>query len=60
MTRTFLVAITVDDGSMLEGLAEDIQDKLIDAGLDVESVKQWATPAQAPPMLGMSLPPKTI
>ena len=49
MTRTFLVAIRYEDGSMPDAGEDsaDIQEALLADGFDVESVKLWAAPTQA-------------
>ena len=45
MTVTFLVAIDIPDASMVESLAGEIDDALLDEGFEVISVKPWARPA---------------
>ena len=44
MTRTLLVALNVTDSSSLSELAADVEDDLIRAGHDVESVRPWGSP----------------
>lgn len=56
MTRTFLVAISYDDGIPPDPVSDaaEIEDALESAGLPVESVRIWAGGAPAVPT---TLPP---
>jgi hypothetical protein len=45
VTATFLVAIDIDDPSMVDSLAAEIDDALLEEGFEVISVKPWARPA---------------
>jgi hypothetical protein len=44
MTVTFLVAVTLQDLSSIADVAADIEEDLVSAGHEVESVKPWARP----------------
>lgn len=43
MTRTFLLALNVESTLDLVGEASQLEDDLLQAGYDVESVKPWAS-----------------
>lgn len=49
MTRTFLVAIEFSDELTPDPVADaqEIEDALVGAGIDVASVKMWMAPAAA-------------
>jgi hypothetical protein len=53
MTRTFLVAVNLEDTSNLVGVSEEIHDVLSDE-FEVESVKPWEAPVTNP---NVFLPP---
>jgi hypothetical protein len=44
-TITFLVTMNVDDVSMVQQIAEDIDNDLMDSGYDVTEVKPWSRPS---------------
>jgi hypothetical protein len=44
MRRTLLVALNVSAGESLTELASDIQEDLVRAGHDVDSVRPWGSP----------------
>jgi len=44
MNATFLVTLNLDDVSMVQQIAEDIDNDLMDSGYEVVEVKPWARP----------------
>lgn len=48
MTRTFLVAIDIEDDADLTAVSEDIQFILTDSDYNVTSVRPWSSSIQTP------------
>lgn len=44
MTRTFLVALALDDDADLTAVSEDIQEALSESDYTVASVRPWSSP----------------
>jgi len=65
VNATFLVTLNLDDVSMVQQIAEDIDSDLMDSGYEVVEVKPWARPtlnitAEPPAFGGMESGPPSL